>query len=88
MIQPGSAERKELNPILKYDYAKISPEEVAELNKLQAKLSGEDKQIVLLAVEKKFEIAQLTAAELEKITALEKELSAGGREVVLVALSR
>ena len=73
---------------MKYDYAKISPEEVAELNKLQEKLSGADKQIVLLAVEKKFEIAQLTAAELEKITALEKELSAGGREVVLVALSR
>jgi len=73
---------------LKYDYAKISPDEVAELNKLQDKLSTADKQIVLLAVEKKFEIAQLTAAELEKITALEKELSAGGREVVLVALSR
>ena len=73
---------------MKYDYAKISPDEVAELNKLQDKLSTADKQIVLLAVEKKFEIAQLTAAELEKITALEKELSAGGREVVLVALSR
>ena len=73
---------------MKYDYAKISPDEVAELNKLQDKLSSADKQIVLLAVEKKFEIAQLTAAELEKITALEKELSAGGREVVLVALSR
>ena len=73
---------------MKYDYAKISPDDVAELNKLQDKLSSADKQIVLLAVEKKFEIAQLTAAELEKITALEKELSGAGREVVLVALSR
>ena len=73
---------------MKYDYAKISPEDIAELNKLQEKLSGADRQVVLLAVEKKFEIAQLSADELAKINALEKELSADGREVVLVALSR
>lgn len=73
---------------MKYDYAKISPEDLAELNKLQDKLSGAGKQVVLLAVEKKFEIAELNPGELEKINALEKELSAGGREVVLVALSR
>ena len=73
---------------MKYDYAKISAEDLAELNKLQDKLSTADKQVVLLAVEKKFEIAQLTPAELEKINALEKELSAGGREIVLIALSR
>ena len=73
---------------MKYDYAKISPAELEELNKLQDRLSGEDKKVVLLAVEKKFEIAELTAEELEKINALEKELSKGGRELVLVALSR
>ena len=73
---------------MKYEYAKISQAELDELNKLQAKLSGEDKQVVLLAVEKKFEIAQLSDAELAKINALEKELSDDGREVVLVALSR
>ena len=73
---------------MKYEYAKISQAELNELNKLQAKLSGEDKQVVLLAVEKKFEIAQLSDAELAKINALEKELSGNGREVVLVALSR
>lgn len=73
---------------MKYDYAKISAEDLAELNKLQDKLSAADKQVVLLAVEKKFEIAQLTPEELEKINALEKELSAGGREIVLIALSR
>ena len=73
---------------MKYEYAKISPEDIAELNKLQEKLSCADRQVVLLAVEKKFEIAQLSADELAKINALEKELSADGREVVLVALSR
>ena len=73
---------------MKYDYAKISPEEVAELNQLQEQLSGADKHVVLLAVEKKFEIAQLAPGELEKINALEKELSRDGREIVLVALSR
>ena len=73
---------------MKYDYAKISDEQLAELNALQAKLSGGGKQVVLLAVEKKFEIAQLSDAELAKINALEKELSGNGREVVLVALSR
>ncbi len=73
---------------MKYDYAKISAEDLAELNKLQDKLSTADKQVVLLAVEKKFEIAQLTPEELEKINALEKELSASGREIVLIALSR
>lgn len=73
---------------MKYDYAKISAEDLAELNKLQTKLSSGDKQVVLLAVEKKFEIAELSAAELEKVNALEKELSSAGREVVLVALSR
>lgn len=73
---------------MKYEYAKISPEDLAELNKLQEKLSGADKQVVLLAVEKKFEIAQLAPGDLEKINALEKELSRDGREVVLVALSR
>ena len=73
---------------MKYEYAKISQAELDELNKLQAKRSGEDKQVVLLAVEKKFEIAQLSDAELAKINALEKELSGNGREVVLVALSR
>ena len=65
---------------MKYDYAKLSAAELEEINKLQARLSGEDKQVVLLAVEKKFEIAQLAPGELEKI--------AGGREIVLVALSR
>ncbi len=73
---------------MKYDYAKISPAELEELNKLQASLSSEGKQVVLLAVEKKFEIAKLTEAELAKINALEKELSGDGRELVLVALSR
>ena len=73
---------------MKYEYAKISPEDLAELNKLQEKLSSGDKQVVLLAVEKKFEIAKLSADELAKINALEKELSSDGREVVLVALSR
>lgn len=73
---------------MKYDYAKLSAAELEEINKLQARLSGEDKQVVLLAVEKKFEIAQLTDEELARINALEKELSAGGREIVLVALSR
>ena len=73
---------------MKYDYAKISEAELAELNALQAKLSGEDKQVVLLAVEKKFEIAKLSDEELAKINALEKELSAPGREIALVALSR
>lgn len=73
---------------MKYDYAKISAEDLAELNKLQDKLSSGDQQVVLLAVEKKFEIAELSAAELEKVNALEKELSSAGREVVLVALSR
>ena len=73
---------------MKYDYAKISAEDLAELNKLQDKLSSADKQVVLLAVEKKFEIAQLTPAELDEINALEKKLSANGREIVLVALSR
>ena len=73
---------------MKYEYAKISPEDLAQLNELQAKLSGADRQVVLLAVEKKFEIAQLNPDELAKINALEKELSTGGREVVLVALSR
>ena len=73
---------------MKYDYAKISPAELAELNKLQASLSSEGKQVVLLAVEKQFEVAELTDEELAKITALEKELSKGGRELVLVALSR
>ncbi len=73
---------------MKYDYAKISPEDLVELNKLQEKLSDADRQVVLLAVEKKFEIAQLSPEELAKINALEKELSTGGREVVLVALSR
>ena len=66
---------------MKYD-------DLAELNKLQDKLSSADKQVVLLAVEKKFEIAQLSSAELEKVNALEKELSSAGREIVLVALSR
>ena len=73
---------------MKYDYAKISADELAELNELQAKLSTGDKQVVLLAVEKKFEIAKLTDEELAKINALEKELSGNGREMVLVALSR
>jgi hypothetical protein len=73
---------------MKYDYAKISDEQLAELNALQAKLSGGGKQVVLLAVEKKFEIAKLTDEELKKINALEKELSKDGRELVLVALSR
>ena len=73
---------------MKYDYAKISAEDLAELNKLQDKLSSADKQVVLLAVEKKFEIAQLSSAELEKVNALEKELSSAGHEIVLVALSR
>ena len=73
---------------MKYDYAKISADELAELNELQAKLSTGDKQVVLLAVEKKFEIAKLTDEELAKINALEKELSKDGRELVLVALSR
>ena len=73
---------------MKYEYAKISDAELAELNKLQAKLSCEDKQVVLLAVEKKFESAELSAEDLAKINALEKELSGNGREVVLVALSR
>ena len=73
---------------MKYEYAKISPEELVELNKLQEKLSGSDKQVVLLAVEKKFEIAQLSSEELAKINALEKELSGDCREIVLVALSR
>ncbi len=73
---------------MKYDYAQISAAELAELNKLQDKLSTGDKKVVLLAVEKKFEIAELTAEELGKINALEKELSTPGREVVLVALSR
>ncbi len=73
---------------MKYEYANISPEDLAELNKLQDKLSGADRQVVLLAVEKKFEIAQLSAEDLAKINALEKELSGNGREVVLVALSR
>jgi hypothetical protein len=79
---------KERRNEMKYEYAKISPEELSELNKLQEKLSGADKQVVLLAVEKKFEIAQLSAEDLAKINALEKELSGNGREVVLVALSR
>ena len=73
---------------MRYDYAKISAEDLEELNKLQDKLSGADKQVVLLAVEKKFEIARLTDGELEQINALEKALSKDGREVVLVALSR
>ena len=73
---------------MKYDYAQISADELAELNQLQAKLSTGDKQVVLLAVEKKFEIAKLTDEELAKINALEKELSGNGREMVLVALSR
>lgn len=73
---------------MKYEYANISAEDLAELNQLQAKLSHADRQVVLLAVEKKFEIAQLNPEELAKINALEKELSTGGREVVLVALSR
>ena len=73
---------------MKYEYAKINADELAELNQLQAKLSTADKQVVLLAVEKKFEIAQLSNEELAKINALEKELSGNGREVVLVALSR
>ena len=73
---------------MKYDYAKISPAELEELNKLQARLSSDDKQVVLLAVEKKFEIAKLTDEELKKINALEKELSKDGRELVLVALAR
>ena len=73
---------------MKYDYAKISAEDLAEVNKLQEKLSSGGKQVVLLAVEKKFEIAKLSAAELEKVNALEKELSSADREVVLVALSR
>ena len=73
---------------MKYEYANISPEDLAELNKLQDKLSGADRQVVLLAVEKKFEIAQLNSEELAKINALEKALSTDGREVVLVALSR
>ncbi len=73
---------------MKYDYAKISDAELAELNDLQAKLSTGNKQVVLLAVEKQFEIAKLTDEELAKINALEKELSVGGREIVLVALSR
>ena len=37
---------------MKYEYAKISDAELAELNQLQAKLSSSDKQVVLLAVEK------------------------------------
>ena len=73
---------------MKYDYAKSSAEDLAELNKLQDKLSGGGKQVVLLAVEKKFEVAKLTEAELARINALEKELSTDGREIVLVALSR
>ncbi len=73
---------------MKYEYAKISDAELAELNHLQDKLSGGDKKVVLLAVEKKFEIAELTTEELAKINALEKELSGNGREVALVALSR
>ncbi len=73
---------------MKYEYAKISPEELAQLDQLQEKLSGSGRQVVLLAVEKKFEIAQLTPEELAKINTLEKELSTDGREVVLVALSR
>jgi len=73
---------------MKYDYAKISPDELEELNRLQAKLSNGDKQVVLLAMEKQFEIAALTSEELAKINALEKELSAPGREIALVALSR
>ena len=73
---------------MKYDYAKISSEELEELNRLQTKLSAGDKQVVLLAMEKQFEIADLTSEELAKINALEKELSAPGREIALVALSR
>ena len=73
---------------MKYEYAKITDEELKELNELQVKLSTGDKQVVLLAVEKKFEIAKLTDEELAKINALEKELSGNGREMVLVALSR
>ncbi len=74
--------------MMKYDYARISPAELAEINELQKKLSTDDKQVVLLAVEKQFEIAKLSAEELKKINALEDELSDDKREVVLIALAR
>ncbi len=74
--------------MMKYDYARISPAELAEINELQKKLSTDDKQVVLLAVEKQFEVAKLSAEELKKINALEDELSDDKREVVLIALAR
>ena len=74
--------------MMKYDYARITPAELSEINELQKKLSTGDKQVVLIAVEKQFEIAKLSAEELKKINALEDELSDDNREVVLIALSR
>ena len=53
----------------------LTDEELAQLNELQAKLSTGDKQVVLLAVEKKFEIAKLTDEELAE---RRKEMEARG----------
>ena len=71
-----------------YDFANISSNQLEELNALQKKFSGEGKEIVLIAFEKKFEVATLTDAELDKIHALENELSTDEKEMVLIAFSK
>lgn len=74
--------------VMNFDFADISTSQLEEINELQQKLSADNKQILLLAVEKKFGFAKLSDEELKKINALEQELSVNGRELVLIALSR
>ena len=67
-----------------YHYAKLSGEQVAELDNLQQKFNQSGKQVVLLAVEQPCCYAKLDAPALGKLTALEKELSGSGK-IALVA---
>lgn len=67
-----------------YHYAKLSGEQVAELDRLQNQFNQSGGQVVLLAVEQPCCYAKLDAPALTKISALEKELSGSGK-IALVA---
>lgn len=73
---------------MKFEYAKISDAQLAEVNALQEKLSQNGSKILLLAVEEQYQPAQLSEEELAKVTELEQTLSKAGRQVVLLGLSK